>query len=172
VSTGGKFVYDDEQETPNTQIAEYDYGKQRLVFEVRGLPTNAEEGVMVGDIFFGTEGYMAVDQSGWRVYKSDVTKPMTPGTLVAEEKQDPVAALDTAPHFANLLEAVRRRDAGVLNAPIEEGVASANLCHLANASYRTGRALTVGTAWDVKGDAEAAKLLAPAHRAPYTLPAF
>jgi predicted dehydrogenase len=176
VSTGGKFVYDDEQETPNTQLAEYDYGKQRIVFEVRGLPTNSEEGVMVGDLFFGSEGYMAVDQGGWRVYKGDVKQPMTPGRLVAEEKQDPVAALDTAPHFANLLEAVRRRDAKVLNAPIEEGVASANLCHLANAGYRTGRALEVAVgvvgAWEVRGDAEAARILAGTHRAPYTIPSF
>jgi predicted dehydrogenase len=41
-STGGKFVYDDDQETPNTQIAEFDYGDCLLVFEVRGLLTTAK----------------------------------------------------------------------------------------------------------------------------------
>ena len=37
VSTGGKYVYEDDQETPNTQIASFDYGDAELVFEVRGL---------------------------------------------------------------------------------------------------------------------------------------
>ena len=38
VSSGGKNVYDDDQETPNTQIASFDYGDAELVFEVRGFP--------------------------------------------------------------------------------------------------------------------------------------
>ena len=37
VSTGGKYVYNDDQETPNTQIATFDYGDCELIFEVRGL---------------------------------------------------------------------------------------------------------------------------------------
>lgn len=173
-STGGKFLFDDDQETPNTQLAEYDYsGKKRIVFEVRGLPTLPDENVMVGDIFYGSEGWMAVDQAGSRVYKGDPNTRVFKGELVFEDKMDPVEAVDPTPHFANLIDAVRKRDVKVLNAPVEEGVASANLCHVANASYRVGRTLTMhaGT-WDVKGDAEAAKLLAPAHRAPYTIPVF
>ena len=38
-STGGKYVYVDDQETPNTQLASFDYGAKELVFEVRGLLT-------------------------------------------------------------------------------------------------------------------------------------
>ena len=40
VSTGGKYVYDDDQETPNTQIARFDYGNAELIFEVHGLITD------------------------------------------------------------------------------------------------------------------------------------
>src|SRR5690606_30731613 len=39
VSTGGKYVYDDDQETPNTQLARFDYGKAELLFDVHGLIT-------------------------------------------------------------------------------------------------------------------------------------
>ena len=37
VSTGGKYVYTDDQETPNTQFATFDYGDKELQFEVRGI---------------------------------------------------------------------------------------------------------------------------------------
>ena len=43
VSGGGKYIYKDDQETPNTQIALYDYGDCQLSFEVRGLPTGPGE---------------------------------------------------------------------------------------------------------------------------------
>ena len=39
---GGKYAYDDDQETPNTLLAGFDFGGRELVFEVRGLLTNAE----------------------------------------------------------------------------------------------------------------------------------
>src|SRR3954466_11064977 len=39
---GGKYAYTDDQETPNTLLASYDYGPRELVFEVRGLLTGGE----------------------------------------------------------------------------------------------------------------------------------
>jgi len=41
-STGGKYVYVDDQETPNTQMATFDYGDSELMFEVRGIITGGE----------------------------------------------------------------------------------------------------------------------------------
>lgn len=41
-SHGGKFAYDDDQETPNTQTANFDFGGREIVFEVRGLLTGGE----------------------------------------------------------------------------------------------------------------------------------
>ena len=70
VASGGKYVYDDDQETPNTQIASFDYGDAELVFEVRGFPTGGEATVepggsnFVGNIFFGEHGYMSLDHLG------------------------------------------------------------------------------------------------------------
>ena len=68
VSTGGKYVYEDDQETPNTQIATFDYGDAEIVFEVRGLNTGGEPGIpasgpnFIGVTFFGSQGFMAVDE--------------------------------------------------------------------------------------------------------------
>src|SRR5262249_20266744 len=52
VSTGGKYVYEDDQETPNTQIATFDYGDAELVFEVRGLNTGGEASIQAGGTNF------------------------------------------------------------------------------------------------------------------------
>ncbi|MDB5171359.1 MAG: Inositol 2-dehydrogenase, partial [Phycisphaerales bacterium] len=37
MSIGGRFGYDDDGQTPNTQFAVHDYGDSLLIFEVRGL---------------------------------------------------------------------------------------------------------------------------------------
>ena len=64
VSTGGKYVYDDDQETPNTQLATFDYGGREIMFEVRGLLTGPEGGApikggnTVGNLFLGSDGWM------------------------------------------------------------------------------------------------------------------
>ena len=58
-----------------------------------------------------------------------------------------------------------------LNADIQIGAASADLCHFANISYRVGRSLKWDSAlhsWS--GDSEANALMHPIHRAPYGIP--
>ncbi|HET8547520.1 MAG TPA: Gfo/Idh/MocA family oxidoreductase [Bryobacteraceae bacterium] len=87
VSTGGKFVYDDDQETPNTQLATFDYGAKQIVFEVRGLPTGEDSGIVrdgsgnvIGNVFYGSNGLLSVDMAGFRVFKGDK------GEKVMEEK--------------------------------------------------------------------------------------
>src|SRR5439155_1969692 len=39
ISIGGRFGYEDDGETANTQVALFDYGDSILIFEVRGLET-------------------------------------------------------------------------------------------------------------------------------------
>jgi len=41
-ATGGKYAYVDDQETPNTLLASFDFGGRELVFEVRGVLTGGE----------------------------------------------------------------------------------------------------------------------------------
>ena len=69
LSTGGKFVWTDDQETPNTEQSTLDFG-------VRNLPTPPERLAnmrgpnYVGNIFFGDGGFMVLDQRGFQVFKS------------------------------------------------------------------------------------------------------
>jgi predicted dehydrogenase len=45
-SLGGRFGYDDDGETPNTQILVYDYSPAPILFEVRGLPRKKDDSAM------------------------------------------------------------------------------------------------------------------------------
>ena len=167
-STGGKFVYEDDQETPNTQIATFDYGDCQITFDVRGLMTPGEGDVrrgdhFVGNIFFGSEGFLTLDGNGFRVYKGYKRE------LAMEEK--PGRGGEDGPHLANFLAACRSRNYKELNADIEIGVTSVALVHLANISYRVGRRLTIDPAtWRIVNDSEAERLLTRNYRAPYVVP--
>ncbi len=168
VSTGGKYIYDDDQETPNTQLASFSYGDKQIVFEVRGLLTGPEAGLPVrpgntiGNLFFGSEGWMWVDDRGFQVYKGEKMEK------VMDEVAEKVDS--TRLHIENFLAACRSRNYKELNADVEVGALSAALCHLANISYRVGRLLK----WDAKArkfvnDPEADQLLTRKYREPYVV---
>jgi predicted dehydrogenase len=133
-SIGGRFVYDDDAETPNTQIAFIDYQPAPLIFEVRGLPMkkgmNAMDHLRGGriDIIVQCEnGYFLGDGgSGW-IYDKD-------GKKVRQFKGDGGES-----HQANFIKAVRSRKQADLNADIEQGHLSAMLVHMSNISYRLGK---------------------------------
>jgi predicted dehydrogenase len=173
VSTGGKYVYADDQETPNTQIATFDYGDAELVFEVRGLPTGTESDIKkgganaVGNTFFGDKGYLSIDHLGFQTFLGDKNEPGPSG------KADKA---DTGPHMQNFLDAVKSRRKEDLHGEVQEGVNSVYLVHMANTSYRVGRKLIVDPAASYpafKNDAQAnAMRTRPEYRKPYVVPNF
>ena len=163
-SSGGRYGYKDDGETPNTQVCSYRYPDAELVFEVRGLPTNGEQGITIGNIFYGTKGYLTINGSKWATYLGEpAAKAYQPGPK--GEGPTPEQA-----HFANFLDAVVARDPKKLHAEVLEGHRSSALCHLGNIAYRTGRTL----AFDPKTetfpkDPQATGLLGRAGRAPFTI---
>lgn len=125
-SYGGRFGYEDAGETANTQVCIHEFADgKRLVFEVRGLPTEKLDGAGVGVIFYGSKGKMVVPSySSATVYDND-----------GKEVNQFSGGGD---HFGNFVEAVRAQDYKLLNADILEGHLSSALCHLGNISYRLG----------------------------------
>ena len=133
-SIGGRFGYDDDGETPNTQIAVLNYQRAPIIFEVRGLPHKAGEramdsyrGAHVGVVIQCEHGYCA---------------PGTAGGFAAYDNDD-----KTITHFSgdggesheqNFITAMHSRKSSDLAAPIEGGHVSSALCHLANISHRLG----------------------------------
>ncbi|MGA3203425.1 MAG: Gfo/Idh/MocA family oxidoreductase [Bryobacteraceae bacterium] len=176
-STGGKFYVpaDDDQETANTQMATFNYGDAELMFEVRGGLTGPEGGLeirggnTIGNLFYGNDGWMAVDGAGFQVYKGERDGKTEKQEKIMDEAKTP--GEDTIPHMENFLAAVKSRNYKDLHADVEIAVPSADLCHLANTSYRLNRTLKFDeAARKYIGDEEANKMITRNYRKPYVVP--
>ena len=183
VSTiGGHVMFDDDQQTPNTMMALFEFPnpagggdkKKILQFEVRhwmsypegnlGSGENLANTYMtsaantVGNIFFGSKGYMLKDVSGWQTFMGKERKPGESGKGEGD-------------HYQNFINAIRANDQKMLTAPIEEGFYSCALIHLANISYRLGRTLNIDTEnFRVINDEEANRMFTKNYRSPYLFP--
>ncbi len=120
----------------------------------------------IGDIFYGSNGYLSTGDEDAATYKV---------WLGADQEPQPaVHGGAELAHFANFIDCVVSRKEVNLNAPIEEAHISIGLMHLANASYRLGRTLNFDPATQqVIGDPEAETLLRDGdrgYRAPYVVP--
>ena len=142
VSLGGRFGYKDQGETPNTQVAVFEFGDAQLIFEVRGLKAGEYLGEKVGNIVHLEGGTIA----GGKFTPKGSTKT-EPLAKVADVKRGPGGG-----HFGNFIAAVRSRKADDLNADILEGHYSAALCHLANLSYRVGEPTPFASSKSPLGD--------------------
>lgn len=132
-SFGGRFVVDDDAETPNTQVAFFDFDQIPVILELRNLPMKQGiramdhlRGIRMGNVVQCENGFFAGGRGGGWVYENDGTR----------RKQFPGDG--GKGHQANFIEAVRRRDARLLHANAEVGQRSAALCHFANISYSLG----------------------------------
>ena len=160
IASGGRFGYSDDGQTPNTLHVAYEFDDCELQFEVRGLYTNDELKVKIGDIFYGTEGVLAVTSyTDWQVYFGRSLEKGPSGRGGGD-------------HFANFVKAIRARDYKLLNADIEQGHLSSAYCHLGNIAYRLGRKLHINPSTEsFVNDSEADAMLTREYRAPFVVPA-
>ena len=138
MSIGGRFLFNDAGEVPNTQIICYDYPEAPILYEVHNLPKDktclipekwsqqpdfkgARVGVCVQCEGGYTLGATAFDNKGAKL------KSFGPG-------ED---------HFANFIKALRSGKREDLNAEILEGHISTSICHAGNISYRLGHEAAV-----------------------------
>ncbi len=141
MSLGGRFGYEDDGQTPNTQIVFLDYEPAPILFEVRGLPgskaqrgatwraadMDSHTGIQIGTIIHCENGYVT-GRSGGGAGAFD-----NGGRLLREFEP-------TTPDLrTNFLDAVRSRRPADLVSPVLQGHLSAALVHLANISYRLGK---------------------------------
>lgn len=131
-SLGGRFAYEDQGQTPNMQMAVYEFGDVLLVFEVRGLVDNPKDSPFkfkVANEFYTTDGMITSGQ----FYPKSGGKP------------EQLARFDVnvtdGGAWGSFLHAVRSRKVEDCNADVETGHRSCCLIHAANASYRLGEAV-------------------------------
>jgi predicted dehydrogenase len=147
VSMGGYFGPESSQETPDTQTALYKYADGTVFeFATRGEHTNDEGGVRIGNLFYGAKGWLWIDETGrnWQAYHGTVGEKNEKGPGSESATGAGAAAGTTGSegnHYTNFIDAVRANDPKILTCDVLEGHLSSALPHLANISYRVGRAL-------------------------------
>jgi Oxidoreductase family, NAD-binding Rossmann fold/Oxidoreductase family, C-terminal alpha/beta domain len=195
---GGKYAYEDDQETPNTLLASYDYGGREIVFEVRGLLTGSEgfpvqrrpgppaAGAVapqsspapatttprVGTPLNITIGNLFYGADGWAAMSDQGFQAFKgeSNELIMEERPERGAGGDgTGLHMQNFLAACKSRNHRDLHDEIGNAYLSASLCHLANISYRVGRKLTLTPGPRFANDSEANNLITREYRKPYVV---
>ena len=163
-SMGGKFLFDDDKETPEILTSSYLYPDQKkmIQFEVRHWMTNREDGADVGNLFYGSKGYMVI--KGYNSFETFLGQKREPGP----SKKD---GGELEKHFANWIQAIKSRKTEDQHGPVETAHMASSLAHLGNISYRLGRQLEFDPGKErFVGDDHANAMLGRKYRKPYTVP--
>jgi predicted dehydrogenase len=128
-SSGGRYCYDDDQQTPDTHTVcfEFEGGKQ---ISWQGTSCHRRSPGFI--TFYGDKGAIELESNGTHTLFDEKNK---------EVERTPSPSLGDAEHLDNFLTAIRNDEPLSLNAEIEKGYKSTLLCHLGNIAQRTGRAL-------------------------------
>jgi len=128
-SSGGRYHFQDDQETPDTHTVCFDFDDRRsIIWE--GLSCNRHRAGFV--TFFGDAGTLDLESNGSHtVYGAD-------DKVVDEFRSGSQGDIE---HILNFVTAIRDERPLNLNAEIAEGHKSTLLCHLGNIAYRVGRSL-------------------------------
>ena len=139
LSYGGRLGYVDAGDTANTQVSIFRCGDKTLVDEVRGLKSDPLAKVWIGNVFYGTDGMVAIRlfSGKTRGFVMDLD-----GNVVKRfDKGNDFNGAGR--HIQNFVDAVKSRNPDDLNAEIREGHLSAGFGHAATTAYRLGKQATV-----------------------------
>lgn len=179
-STGGRFADKGVFESPDTQIAVYQFDDLVLSFELTlytPYMIKSDQALRDSDMFpywpqnaerieiYGSKGLMILGRHGcgWQVF--DRPKDRKPVVVAAGNGPFPDDS-----HFDNFVASVKNRQRP--NADIEEGHRSTLMCQLANISYRLGgrKLLVDAKSESLVNDDEANRMLKREYRAPWIVP--
>lgn len=160
-SAGGRYRYQDDWETPDTQVIDLEFANNTLIsWEGRSCNGKSIEGSPVGVIFYGETGSLLIESgNAYKIFdlKSKLVKEVKNDvTANALDRTGPGMELD-ALHIQNFFSAIKKGTK--LNSDILSGHQSTLLVQLGNISQRTGRALKVDPSnGRILNDKEAMKL--------------
>jgi len=142
-SAGGRYAYKDDWETPDTQVATFEFAENKsITWEGRSCNKFGVEGAGRGFVVYGTEGTLVnKGNDDYRVYDADnkLVKEVKAGSV--NDATNTVSATGNLDffHFNNFVDAIRGESK--ITSPIDEGHKSILLCHLASIAQRTGETL-------------------------------
>ncbi len=130
MSIGGRFVWDDAADVPNTQIIYYDFPEAPLLYELHNMRAAKDS----NDIptFRGVRTGVAVDcEGGWL--------SLPKGVAYDKGGKKINGFSGGGDHFTNFIDAVRSGKREDLNADVLVGHLSTRITHVGNISYRLGK---------------------------------
>lgn len=147
-SSGGRYHYEDDQETPDTHAVGFEFADRKLITWTGHSCNRHDDDDFI--TFYGDKGSLRIgDHGGYTVY--DLADK--------EVKKVPEASRGDIEHIRNFLTAIREEKPMSLNCEIGDAYKSTLLALLGNISHRTGRALKCDPAnGHILEDAEAMAL--------------
>lgn len=161
-STGGKFVLDDNSETPDTQVTVFEFPKYTMIWEHKIGSNNGLDRRPWGILFNGSKGTLIISDEGWEVIPERKAKDLA-------ASKHPKGPDERFPHVQNFLDCMKSRAQPVENLEIGHHVSS--VAHLGNIALRTKKKID----WDpvaerIVSDREADQLVGVTYRKPWELP--
>ena len=137
ISMGGRFVWDDAADVPNTQIIYYDYPEVPILYEVHNMRENKDptspapktHGFGTGIVVHCEDGHVFISNGSSTAFDAEGKKTASWSTP------------DT--HFSNFIAAVRSGRREDLNCDVLVGHLSTTICNAGNVSYRLGKPASV-----------------------------
>ncbi|MDQ3682737.1 MAG: Gfo/Idh/MocA family oxidoreductase [Bacteroidota bacterium] len=158
-STGGRYFFQDDWETPDTQLITYDCPEATVLWESRSCQSFKVESLDRGVLFYGEKGVMLTGHDGYTIYdeKGIIVKEIKSNAVVdGRNTASPNEGLDSV-HIANFLDCIRLTK--IPNADVEIGFKSTLWVQLGNIAHRVGHTLNIDKAnGHIVGDKEAMKL--------------
>ncbi len=142
-SIGGRFAFKDDWQTPDTQIAGFEFGdKATITWEGRSCNNYPNEKSGRGFIIYGTKGTLVNLGGGdYKIFDPKNKLVTEVKSEVEADANNPVSASGNLEmyHFDNFIKTIRGE--AKLNGPVDDASKSVLLCHLANIAQRTGETL-------------------------------
>lgn len=147
-SAGGRYRYDDDWETPDTQVITMNFdNKTSITWEGRSCNGVHNEGSSVGVIFYGEKGALYIDSgNSYKVFdlKNNLVKNVENDVKVDPRNASNPSQLLDGFHLQNFLEGIRK--GAPQAADILGGHKSTLLVQLGNIAQRSGDTLRIDPA--------------------------
>jgi len=160
-SMGGKYLWKDHRETPEALSTTMEFGNENKLAEVsvRFWHSNHETESANGNLFYGSDGYMAISgYTKWEIFRGRNPKLVESGEAPTK-------------HFENFIKAVRSRKTEDQNGPVETAHHAAGLAHLGNIAFQRGKVLDFDPrAEQFTNDKQANEMLGKTYRKGFEVP--
>ena len=158
-STGGRYQFQDDWQTPDTQIATFDFeGGKTIMWEGRSCNRRGINEMGSGVSFHGEKGTLELLDNSYKIFdnQNKLVKSAESQIEMFANTLGQGMAMDVG-HFSNFINCIDKKEK--LNSPYPEIAKSVHLCHLGNISYRMGRTLNIDNkSGRILNDAEAMNL--------------